>query len=103
VTTREQLLEVLRRLPDDLSIDRLIAELHLLESIRVGLQQADAGDVIDHDEFKRQLPEIARGLASRGGQRSARRQLAGMLNDDDAREMKAAIEVGCERIDSRSR
>jgi hypothetical protein len=55
MTLKEQMIDVIRRLPEDASVERAIDELYLLAKIRIGLQQADAGEVISHEELKRQL------------------------------------------------
>jgi predicted transcriptional regulator len=49
------MIDVIQRLPEDASVDRAIDELYLLAKIRIGLQHADAGEVISHEELKRQL------------------------------------------------
>jgi predicted transcriptional regulator len=41
-------------------VECAIDELYLLAKIRIGLQQADAGEVVSHEELKRQLPGDAR-------------------------------------------
>lgn len=55
MTAKELMLEVLRRLPEDVSVDQAIEKLYLVRQVEIGLQQADAGDVMDHDEFVREL------------------------------------------------
>jgi predicted transcriptional regulator len=55
MTLKEQMIDVIQRLPEDASVERAIDELYLLAKIRTGLQQADAGEVISHEELKRQL------------------------------------------------
>ena len=55
MTLKEQMIDVIQRLPEDASVERAIDELYLLAKIRIGLQQADAGEVISHEELKRQL------------------------------------------------
>ena len=55
MTTKEKILSVIQSLDDDVSIDQAIDRLYLLRNIEIGIQQADAGDVIDHDEFMKQL------------------------------------------------
>ncbi|MEX2141023.1 MAG: hypothetical protein WD894_17290 [Pirellulales bacterium] len=47
--------DVIQRLPDDASVERASDEPYVLAKIRTGLQQADAGEVISHEELKRQL------------------------------------------------
>lgn len=55
MTLKEQMIDVIERLPEDTSVERAIDELYLLAKIQIGLQQADAGEVISHEELKRQL------------------------------------------------
>ena len=53
--TKARILEVIEQLPDDVSIDQVIAKLHFLERVSEGLREADAGEVIDHEELKKEL------------------------------------------------
>jgi predicted transcriptional regulator len=55
MTLKEQMIDVIQRLPEDASVERAIDELYLLAKIRIGLQQADAGEVISHEELIGQL------------------------------------------------
>jgi hypothetical protein len=55
MTSKEKILFVINRLDDNVSIDQAIDRLNLLRKIEIGLQQADSGDVIEHDEFMKQL------------------------------------------------
>lgn len=55
ITLNEQMDDVIQRLPDDASVERASDEPYVLAKIRTGLQQADAGEVISHEELKRQL------------------------------------------------
>jgi hypothetical protein len=55
MTLKEQMIDVIQRLPEDASVERAIDELYLLAKIRIGIEQADAGQVISHEELKRQL------------------------------------------------
>lgn len=55
MTLKEQMIDVIQRLPEDASVERAIDELYLLAKIRIGLQQADAGEVIEHEELERVL------------------------------------------------
>jgi predicted transcriptional regulator len=57
MTAKEKILSVIHSLDDDVSIDQAIDRLYLLRKIEIGIQQADAGDVIDHDEFMKQLED----------------------------------------------
>jgi predicted transcriptional regulator len=53
--TREQMIEAIRELPPDASIDDAIERLVFLAKIEEGLAQLDRGEGIPHDEVKRRL------------------------------------------------
>ena len=53
--TRERMLEVIRELPEDASVDEAIEKLVFLAKIEEGLAQLDRGEGIPHDEVKRRL------------------------------------------------
>lgn len=55
MTTKDRMLAAIQRLPDDASYEDAIERLSLLRSIEIGIAQADAGDVMDHDEFMAEL------------------------------------------------
>jgi hypothetical protein len=54
-TAKEEALEVLERLPDDVSMDTLLANLHFKASVLRGLDQAHRGEGVPHEEVKRRL------------------------------------------------
>jgi predicted transcriptional regulator len=53
--TRERMIEAIRELPDDASVEDAIERLVLLAKIEEGLAQLDRGEGISHDEVKRRL------------------------------------------------
>jgi predicted transcriptional regulator len=53
--TRDQMIEAIRELPPDASIDDAIERLVFLAKIEEGLAQLDRGEGIAHDEVKRRL------------------------------------------------
>ena len=53
--TRDQMVEAIRELPPDASVDDAIERLVFLAKIEEGLVQLDRGDGIPHDEVKRRL------------------------------------------------
>ena len=57
MTTKEKILSVIRSLDDDTSVDLEIDGLYFFGKIKGGIRQADAGDVVEHDEFMKQLEE----------------------------------------------
>ena len=53
--TKEKVISVLESLEDNVALDVVIDRLYLLRKIELGISQADAGDVIEHDEFMDEL------------------------------------------------
>ena len=53
--TRERMIEVIRQLPEDASVDDAIERLVFLAKIEEGLAQLDKGEGIPHEEVKRRL------------------------------------------------
>jgi len=53
--TRERMIEVIRELPEDASVDDAIERLVFLAKIEEGLAQLDRGEGIPHEEVKRRL------------------------------------------------
>lgn len=60
MSTKEAVIEMIRKMPDDVTTADVVDELCVRMRIEEGLRQADAGDVIDHEEFKKRM---ARWLA----------------------------------------
>ncbi len=65
-TAKEEALDLLERLPDDVSMDTLLAQLHFKASVLRGLAEASRGEGISHEEAKERL---AKWLESSGRQR----------------------------------
>lgn len=57
MTTKEKIMAVIETLPDDVSIDQAIDKLYFLHKVEIGLEQADRGELTDHDEFMREILE----------------------------------------------
>ena len=55
MTTKEKIIHVINSLADDVTLDEVIDRLYLLRKIEVGIAQANAGDVMDHDDFMDEL------------------------------------------------
>ena len=53
--TREQMLEAIRTLPEDATVDDAIERLHLIDLIEQRIAAADAGETITHEEARRRL------------------------------------------------
>jgi hypothetical protein len=54
-TTKDLVIDMIRRLPDDATLADIMAELYFRQKVDKGLQQLDAGEGIEHEEVKRQL------------------------------------------------
>lgn len=55
MTTKEKVLEAVKSLPDDAQVEDAMERLLVIAKIERGLQQADAGQTISHDEMKQRL------------------------------------------------
>jgi predicted transcriptional regulator len=55
MTNKQRILEVIDRLPDDVSVEQAIDELYFWEKVEEGLRQADAGEMIPHEEIEREF------------------------------------------------
>lgn len=59
-TTKQIILETVGQLPDETSFDAAIDRLTFLRGLEVALKQSDADDVMDQEEFERELAEEER-------------------------------------------
>jgi len=55
MTQKEMVLEAVRKLPDDTSIDDIADRIDFLAAIQKGFDQLDCGQGIPHEEVKKQL------------------------------------------------
>ena len=55
LTAKERALDALRSLPDDASLEDAIERLCFIAKIEEGLRQSEAGELIPHEEVKKQL------------------------------------------------
>jgi len=53
--TRDRMIEAIRELPADATVDDAIERLVFLAKIEAGLAQLERGEGISHDEVKRRL------------------------------------------------
>ena len=54
-TIKQKIIEMLQQLPDDIDYDRAIENIIVLRKIELALEQADRGEVIEHDDLMREL------------------------------------------------
>ncbi len=55
MTTREKVIQVVQSLPDNASVEDAMERLLLLAKIERGIQQADSGQTIAHEEVKQRM------------------------------------------------
>ena len=55
MTTKEKVVDLVRDLPDDASIEDVMERLLFLAKIERGVRQADAGRTIPHDQVRERM------------------------------------------------
>jgi predicted transcriptional regulator len=55
MTTKQAVIEMIERLPEDISVEDIMAELYFRQKVDEGLRQLDAGEGIEHEEALRQM------------------------------------------------
>jgi len=55
MTEKEIVLETIRALPDDCSIEEFAERIEFMAAVQKGIDQLDRGEGIPHDEVKKQL------------------------------------------------
>lgn len=52
---KQQAIEIIERLPQDVSIEEVMEKLYFLTKVRRGLAQIESGQVVSHEEARRRL------------------------------------------------
>ena len=55
MTRKQKILQMIEKLPDDVTYGRVIYPIGVMRAIEIGLEQAERGEVIEHDELFAQL------------------------------------------------
>jgi predicted transcriptional regulator len=55
MTEKEIVLETIRALPDNCSLDEIAERIEFMAAVQKGLNQLDNGEGVPHDEVKKQL------------------------------------------------
>lgn len=55
MNTKRAVIEMIQRLPDDVSVTEIMGALAFRQRVDRGLLQLDAGEGVEHDEAKRRL------------------------------------------------
>ncbi len=64
---KEQVLEVVSKMPDDSTLDDIGYEIYVIQSIEEGLAELDRGDYLTHDEAREELASHLQNQASGAG------------------------------------
>jgi hypothetical protein len=54
-TLKDEIIDLIRRMPDNVTTDDIMEALYTRICIEKGLQQLDAGQCISHDEMKQRV------------------------------------------------
>ena len=52
MTAKEEILELMKQIPDDLTVDQALEQLQLLYDVQKGLEEAGRGETVSHEEAK---------------------------------------------------
>ena len=55
MTEKEIVLETIRALPDDCTLDEIAERIKFMAAVQKGLDELDSGEGIPHEELKKQL------------------------------------------------
>lgn len=55
MTHKERIMELIRKLPDDVSTEDVMEALYFQEVVDQGLADADAGRLVSHEDAKKRL------------------------------------------------
>jgi predicted transcriptional regulator len=56
--TKSEILRAVQDLPEDTTVEDAIERLYFLARVETGLEQAEAGETISHDEVKARFSEV---------------------------------------------
>jgi predicted transcriptional regulator len=54
-SVKERVIEAVRELPDDATVEDAMERLYVLAKIQKGLDQVEAGQTVSHEEAKRRI------------------------------------------------
>ena len=57
MTAKEEILKLMMQLPDDLTVDEALERLQLLYDVHKGLEAAERGEVVSHEQAKKMIEE----------------------------------------------
>ena len=59
-SAKERVIDAVRELPDDATVEDAMERLYVLAKIQKGIEQAEAGQTVSHEEAKRRILAIQR-------------------------------------------
>ena len=57
MTAKDEILELMKHIPDNLTVDEVLEQLQLLYDVHEGLEDAERGETVLHEEARRMLDE----------------------------------------------
>ena len=54
-TVKEQVLEMIRKLPDDSTVSDIMAELYFRQKVDEGLRESEEGETLEHNEVRQRM------------------------------------------------
>jgi hypothetical protein len=55
MTTKQAVIEMIEKLPEDISVEDIMAELYFRQKVDEGLRQLDAGEGVEHEAALKHL------------------------------------------------
>jgi predicted transcriptional regulator len=55
VTTKEEVIKLIKNLPENVTLEDIMRELYVRSKIEKGIQELNVGKVVSHDEVKGKL------------------------------------------------
>ncbi len=52
MTAKDEILELMKQIPDGLTVDEALERLQLLYDVQKGLEEAELGETVSHEEAK---------------------------------------------------
>jgi hypothetical protein len=72
---KECVLQMVSRLPDDVTLDRILYHLDVLRRVEIGLEQADREEGTEHEELFRRLEKEWQKESKSAGRQTPRKNL----------------------------
>lgn len=55
--TKDAVLDMIRKLPEEATVDDIMYQLYVRQKVEEGLRELDAGEGIPHDEVKKEVAQ----------------------------------------------